>query len=144
MADIDNLDYHSDDEEQKNQNNNATKGAGGKNFENKPNYSSIYLSGFKDLLLKEELQRALKECGFEHPSEVQQECIPNAIHGKDILCQAKSGMGKTAVFVLSILNMMEKDTEPLTCLVIANTRELADQIDKEFKRLGRYLTNIKS
>jgi len=53
-------------------------------------------------------------------------------------------MGKTAVFVLSILNMMEKDTEPLTCLVIANTRELADQIDKEFKRLGRYLTNIKS
>ena len=78
------------------------------------------------------------------PPQVQQECIPNAIHGKDILCQAKSGMGKTAVFVLSVLNMMGKDAEPLSCLVIANTRELADQINKEFDRLGKYLTNITS
>jgi ATP-dependent RNA helicase UAP56/SUB2 len=53
--------------------------------------------------LKDELLRAIKESGFEHPSQVQQECIPTAVYGTDILCQAKSGMGKTAVFVLSIL-----------------------------------------
>ena len=48
--------------------------------------------------------------GFEHPSEVQHETIPHAITGVDILCQAKSGMGKTAVFVLSILQQLNVDS----------------------------------
>ena len=52
-------------------------------------------------LLKPELLRAIVDCGFEHPSEVQPECIPQAILGTDVLCQAKSGTGKTAVFVLA-------------------------------------------
>lgn len=39
-------------------------------------YTAIHAAGFKDMLLKPELQRAIVECGFEHPSEVQQECIP--------------------------------------------------------------------
>ena len=47
--------------------------------------------------------RLITDCGFEHPSDVQQRCIPVAILGDDVLCQAVSGMGKTAVFVLSIL-----------------------------------------
>ncbi len=54
-------------------------------------------------MLKPELLQAITDCGFEHPSEVQHECIPHAILGMDVLCQAKSGMGKTSVFVLSIL-----------------------------------------
>ena len=66
--------------------------------------TSVYTTGFKDMLLKPQLQRAIADCGFEHPSEVQQECIPQAMIGVDILCQAKSGMGKTAVFVLTILH----------------------------------------
>lgn len=56
--------------------------------------------------MKDELKRGIRECGFEHPSEVQVNAIPHALHGQDILCQAKSGMGKTAVFVISILNQM--------------------------------------
>ena len=47
------------------------------------------------------------DCGFEHPSEVQHECIPQAILSMDVLCQAKSGMGKTAVFVLATLQQLE-------------------------------------
>ncbi|CAF4743435.1 unnamed protein product, partial [Rotaria socialis] len=66
-------------------------------------YVSIHASGFKDFLLKPELLRAIMDCGFEHPSEVQHESIPQAILGTDIVCQAKSGMGKTAVFVLATL-----------------------------------------
>ena len=66
-------------------------------------YSGIHASGFRDFLLKAELLRAVVDCGFEHPSEVQHECIPQAILGMDVLCQAKSGMGKTAVFVLACL-----------------------------------------
>jgi len=65
-------------------------------------YSAIHTSGFREFLLKPELLRAIVDCGFEHPSEVQHECIPQAILGTDVLCQAKSGMGKTAVFVLAI------------------------------------------
>jgi len=60
----------------------------------KGNYVAIHSSGFRDFLLKPELLRAIVDCGFEHPSEVQHECIPQAILGTDILCQAKSGMGK--------------------------------------------------
>ena len=67
----------------------------------------IHASGFRDFLLKPELLRAVVDCGFEHPSEVQHECIPQAILGMDVLCQAKSGMGKTAVFVLSSLHQLD-------------------------------------
>lgn len=70
------------------------------------NYVAIHSSGFRDFFLKPELVRAIGDAGFEHPSEVQHETIPHAITGADILCQAKSGMGKTAVFVLSILQQI--------------------------------------
>ena len=73
----------------------------------KGGYVSIHSSGFRDFLLKPELLRAIVDCGFEHPSEVQHECIPQAILGMDILCQAKSGMGKTAVFVLATLQQLD-------------------------------------
>ena len=53
--------------------------------------------------MKPECLRAVVDCGFEHPSEVQHECIPQAVLGMDIVCQAKSGMGKTAVFVLACI-----------------------------------------
>eukprot|EP00922_Rhytidocystis_sp_ex-Travisia-forbesii_P065442 GHVS01097240.1.p1 GENE.GHVS01097240.1~~GHVS01097240.1.p1 ORF type:complete len:481 (+),score=94.21 GHVS01097240.1:180-1622(+) len=74
------------------------------------NYVAIHASGFRDFFLKPELVRAIADAGFEHPSEVQHETIPHAITGVDILCQAKSGMGKTAVFVLSILQQLDTKT----------------------------------
>jgi superfamily II DNA/RNA helicase len=49
------------------------------------NYTGVHSAGFKDLLLKPQLQRAIVDCGFEHPSEIQQECIPHAMIGVDIL-----------------------------------------------------------
>ena len=67
----------------------------------------IHASGFRDFILKPECLRAVVDCGFEHPSEVQHECIPQAVLGMDIICQAKSGMGKTAVFVLATLHQLE-------------------------------------
>ena len=85
------------------------------------------------------------ESGFEHPSEVQQQCIPAAIDGRDILCQAKSGMGKTAVFVFSILHQIDsEDPKPASALILCNTRELAYQIKKEFDRFTKYLKSIRS
>lgn len=63
--------------------------------------------------------------------------------GVDVLTQAKSGMGKTAIFVLSVLNQLDEKSDPLSCLILAHTRELAYQIKKEFDRFTKY-NKIKS
>jgi len=109
----------------------------------KGNYVSIHSSGFRDFLLKPEILRAIVDCGFEHPSEVQHECIPQAVLGMDILCQAKSGMGKTAVFVLATLQQIEPVDGQVSVLVMCHTRELAFQISKEYERFSKFLANIK-
>eukprot|EP00746_Dinoflagellata_sp_MGD_P153528 gnl/MRDRNA2_/MRDRNA2_84289_c0_seq5.p1 gnl/MRDRNA2_/MRDRNA2_84289_c0~~gnl/MRDRNA2_/MRDRNA2_84289_c0_seq5.p1 ORF type:complete len:420 (+),score=106.94 gnl/MRDRNA2_/MRDRNA2_84289_c0_seq5:87-1346(+) len=114
-----------------------------KGEDKKGSYVAIHASGFRDFLLKAELQRAIVDCGFEHPSEVQHECIPQAILGSDILCQAKSGMGKTAVFVLACLQQIDASEKVVKTLVICHTRELAYQIKHEFDRFAKYFENVK-
>merc|ERR1712004_727450 len=96
----------------------------------KGNYVSIHSSGFRDFLLKPEVLRAIVDCGFEHPSEIQHECIPQAVLGMDILSQAKSGMGKTAVFVLATLQQIEPVDGQVSVLVMCHTRELAFRFSK--------------
>ncbi|KAL6620819.1 hypothetical protein ACP70R_035958 [Stipagrostis hirtigluma subsp. patula] len=123
----------------------------------KKGYVGIHSSGFRDFLLKPELLRAIQDCGFEHPSEVvqfllilpvggqyvQHECIPQAILGMDVICQAKSGMGKTAVFVLSSLQQIDPVAGQVAALVLCHTRELAYQICHEFERFSKYLPEVK-
>lgn len=115
-----------------------------KTKEVKKGYVGIHSSGFRDFLLKPELLRAVVDCGFEHPSEVQHECIPQAILGMDVICQAKSGMGKTAVFVLAVLQQLEPIQKQVQCLVLCHTRELAFQICNEFTRFSKYMPDIKT
>ncbi|KAG7994632.1 hypothetical protein I3843_01G068200 [Carya illinoinensis] len=106
-------------------------------------YVGIHSSGFRDFLLKPELLRAIVDSGFEHPSEVQHKCIPQAILGMGVICQAKSGMGKTAVFVLSTLQQIEPVAGQVAALVLCHTRELAYQICHEFERFSTYLRDIR-
>jgi ATP-dependent RNA helicase UAP56/SUB2 len=143
MADhqADDLNPYSDEEDntqdnkKKGQTNNKTGGG----------YASLHATGFKDFLLKAELLRAIGEAGFEHPSEVQVNALPRAIDGKDLMCQAKAGMGKTAVFALSVLQSLDsKKPDPNSALILCHAKELAYQIHREFDRLGKYLPNIKS
>merc|ERR1712226_641566 len=123
---------------------NGTASAGKSGKEVKGMYVSIHTSGFRDMLLKPELLRSITDCGFEHPSEVQHECIPQAILGMDVLCQAKSGMGKTAVFVLSTLQQIVDPVDGQVCtIILCHTRELAFQISKEYERFSKYLPKIK-
>ncbi|KAF9165192.1 Suppressor of the cold-sensitive snRNP biogenesis mutant brr1-1 [Actinomortierella ambigua] len=110
----------------------------------KGSYVGVHSTGFRDFLLKPELLRAIVDCGFEHPSEVQQECIPQSILGMDILCQAKSGMGKTAVFVLATLQQVEPVAGEVSVVVLCHTRELAFQIKNEYIRFSKYLPEIRS
>merc|ERR1711931_379879 len=117
--------------------------AAAKKAQVKGTYVSIHSSGFRDFLLKPELLRAIVDCGFEHPSQVQNECIPQAILNMDVLCQAKSGMGKTAVFVLATLQQLEPVDGQVSIVVMCHTRELAFQISKEYERFSKYLSTIK-
>ena len=75
---------------------------------------------------------------------VQHECIPQAVLGMDIICQAKSGMGKTAVFVLATLHQLQPVDGEVHVLVLCHTRELAFQIQREYERFSKYLPDIKS
>lgn len=113
----------------------------------KGSYVGIHATSFKDMLLKTEIMKAIVDCGFEHPSEVQQQCIPQAILGNDVLCQAKSGMGKTAVFVIATLQQLDVDENKkseVLVLVLGHTRELAFQIMKEFQRFSKYMPHVKT
>ncbi|KAF3169580.1 Suppressor of the cold-sensitive snRNP bioproteinsis mutant brr1-1, variant 2 [Orbilia oligospora] len=109
----------------------------------KGSYVGIHSTGFRDFLLKPELLRAIVDCGFEHPSEVQQVCIPQAILGTDVLCQAKSGLGKTAVFVLTTLQQLDPVAGETAVLVMCHTRELAYQIRNEYTRFSKYMPEVK-
>lgn len=122
----------------------AGAAVGGGTKDVKGSYAGIQAISFRDFLLKPELLRAITDCGFEHPSEVQQECISKAIYGADILCQAKSGMGKTAVFVLSTLQQVDPTlpTDALSSvrvICMCHTRELAFQIKNEYVRFSKYM-----
>ena len=75
-------------------------------------------------------------------STVQHECIPQAILGMDVICQAKSGMGKTAVFVLAVLQQLEPVPGEVGALILCHTRELAYQIKHEFERFSAYLPSV--
>lgn len=107
-------------------------------------YGLLSTSTFHDFLLKPELIRATVENGFEHPSEVQQQCIPKSMLGQDTLCQAKSGTGKTAVFVLSTLQQLEPVSGQVSVIVLCHTHELACQIKGEYVRFSKYLPDIRT
>jgi len=132
------IDYESDEEEVVHDK--STAAAPQDQKPKKGDYVSMHSVGFRDLLLKQDLLKAIADCGFEHPSEVQNECIPQAILGTDVICQAKSGMGKTAVFVLSILQQIVPVEGQVSTLVLCHTRELAFQIRAEFERFKKYLS----
>ena len=101
-----------------------------------PYYNSLHTFGFEQSLIIPQ--------GFEHPSEVQQVCLPQAILSTDILCQAKSGLGKTAVFVLATLQQIEPVDGEVSVLVLCHTRELAFQIRNEYARFGKYMPNVRT
>ena len=92
---------------------------------------------FEDLNLKESILKAIKDLGYETPSQIQAESIPIAIKGYDLIGQAQTGTGKTAAFGCSILNNMQKN-ENISSIILTPTRELAIQIYAELNKLSKY------
>jgi len=95
---------------------------------------------FKELHIIEPLQRALVEKDYTTPTPIQLKSIPDLLRGKDLMGIAQTGTGKTAAFVLPILQLMtEKYPRVLRVLVLAPTRELAAQIGESFGKYGKFL-----
>merc|ERR1711936_455293 len=94
---------------------------------------------FDDMHLREELLRGIYAYGFEKPSAIQQRAIVPCVKGHDVIAQAQSGTGKTATFSISILQQIDTKLNSCQALVLAPTRELAQQIQKVVMALGDYM-----
>lgn len=94
---------------------------------------------FDDMHLNEKLLRGIYAHGFEKPSMIQQRAIKPILMGKDVIAQAQSGTGKTATFAIGILQQLDVATKGCQALVLAPTRELAQQIVKVISELGDYM-----
>lgn len=90
------------------------------------------VDNFDDMSLKEELLRGIYAYGFEKPSAIQQRAIIPCVKGHDVIAQAQSGTGKTATFSISILQQIDSTLKECQALILAPTRELAQQIQKVF------------
>jgi ATP-dependent RNA helicase RhlE len=98
---------------------------------------------FNDFAIHEKLKANIKNCGYEVPTPIQDQSIPHTLMGRDVVGIANTGTGKTAAFLIPIINkcFIDKDHK---VLIIAPTRELAEQIETEFRKfsigLGIYST----
>jgi len=94
---------------------------------------------FDAMDLKEDLLRGIYAYGFEKPSAIQQRAIKPTLLGKDVIAQAQSGTGKTATFAIGILQSLDINIKYCQALVLAPTRELAQQIVKVIQSLGDFM-----
>jgi len=95
---------------------------------------------FKELGLVEKLLEALSYMGFEEATPIQEQAIPKIIEGKDLLACAQTGTGKTAAFILPVLNQLAgKETKKTKVLVVCPTRELALQIERQIQAFSYFV-----
>ncbi|NCB55556.1 MAG: DEAD/DEAH box helicase, partial [Epsilonproteobacteria bacterium] len=85
----------------------------------------------------------LNDLGYVSMTPVQRECIPLALAGRDIVAKAKTGSGKTAAFGLPLLLALHVNSMRIQSVVLCPTRELAEQVSAELRRLARFAHNIK-
>jgi superfamily II DNA/RNA helicase len=104
----------------------------------KPVAASEYaaLHRFDDFAVEPAIKANLRAKGFETPSPIQDQAIPLALAGRDIVGIANTGTGKTAAFAVPVIDRLMKDPQA-KALIVAPTRELAQQIDKECRSIGK-------
>ncbi len=98
---------------------------------------------FASLSLRPELLDNLGSLSYHQMTPVQAESLPHVLDGCDLLARAKTGSGKTAAFALGVLQSLETERFVVQALILCPTRELADQVAKETRRLARGLPNVK-
>src|SRR5678816_4230236 len=106
------------------------------------------LIGFTDLGLRPELLQAVQDAGYSSPTPIQQQAIPVALEGRDLIGLAQTGTGKTAGFTLPIIERLLEEgyghtkagAHRVRVLVLTPTRELCVQVDESFRKYGRHTT----
>lgn len=101
------------------------------------------MSSFSKLALPAEFLDNLTSLGYESMTPIQAESLPLILDGKDVIAKAKTGSGKTAAFGIGLLNALNVKQFAIQSIVLCPTRELADQVAKELRRIARYLHNVK-
>lgn len=98
------------------------------------------IDSFEHFNFNESLQEGLDAMGFTKPTPIQQQAIPEILKGNDLIACAQTGTGKTAAFILPILNKIAEEGEnKLNALIVAPTRELAIQIDQQIQGLAYFV-----
>ncbi len=99
-------------------------------------------TAFSSLPLTPGLLANIQSLDFQAMTPIQAQGLPAILAGKDLLAQAKTGSGKTAAFAIGALHRLEPQTYQTQVLVLCPTRELADQVSKEFRLLARAIPNV--
>ena len=85
----------------------------------------------------------LAELGFTHMTPVQAQSLPSILQNRDVIAQAKTGSGKTVAFGIGTLTKLDVKKHGVQSMVLCPTRELAEQVATELRRLARFAKNIK-
>ena len=99
---------------------------------------SSNLSTFNELGLSQDIIRAVVNMGFEETTPIQEQTIPVALSGKDLIGQAQTGTGKTAAYGIPMIEKISKTSGTIQGLVLAPTRELAIQVAEELNKIGQF------
>ncbi|MFB4168121.1 DEAD/DEAH box helicase [Virgibacillus sp. JSM 102003] len=95
------------------------------------------MTTFNELSISQPIMTALEKMGFEEATPIQAETIPLAMQGNDVIGQAQTGTGKTAAFGIPMIEKIDPSQKKIQGLVVAPTRELANQVAEEINRLGK-------
>ncbi len=101
------------------------------------------MAQFTDVDLKPALRQALEAAEYRTMTPVQAASLPAILAGQDVIAQAKTGSGKTAAFALGLLSRLDAGAVSLQGLVLCPTRELAEQVSREVRRLASCIPNVK-
>jgi ATP-dependent RNA helicase DeaD len=94
---------------------------------------------FKELGLSPQIQQALDELGFDEPTPIQDQAIPELLDGHDVIGQAQTGTGKTAAFGLPLLQYLDPDNDEVQAVVLTPTRELCIQVTQALRSYAEHL-----
>ena len=97
------------------------------------------MTAFKELGLSPQIQQALDELGFEEPTPIQEQAIPELLGGHDVIGQAQTGTGKTAAFGLPLLQYLDPDNDEVQAVVLTPTRELCIQVTQALRAYAEHL-----
>jgi len=98
---------------------------------------------FSQLPLEDSMLATLDSLGYKNATPIQEQALPLILAGKDVIAEAKTGSGKTAAFGIGLLSKLDVKRFRVQSLVMCPTRELADQVAKELRRIARFKHNIK-